>query len=91
MFCASKCVSVGDGASGRGVAVDAVGASAEDGNRLTGDFFGASEDEGRVATANSPSGDFATEFAIGDESDAFAGILATKIGELAEEILGCFV
>jgi len=79
---------VGDGARGEGVAVDAVGSSAEDGDGLAGDFFDAGEDEGGVAAADSLPCDGTADFAVADERDAVAGIGAAEVFELGEEIIG---
>jgi len=85
---AGESCAVGDGARGEGVAVDAVGSSAEDGDGLAGDFFDAGEDEGGVAAADSLPCDRTADFAVGDERDALAGVRAAEIIELGEEIIG---
>src|SRR5882724_10362535 len=75
---------VGDGARSGGVAVDAVGSGAEDGDGLAGDFFDAGEDEGGVAATDSLPRDRTAEFAVGDERDALAGVRTAEIIELGE-------
>ena len=85
---AGESCAVGDGARSGGVAVDAVGPSAENGDGLAGDFFDAGENEGGVAATDSLPRDRATDFAVGDECDALAGIRAAEVFELGEEIIG---
>ena len=77
---------VGNGARGGGVAVDAVGSGAENGDGLAGDFFNASENEGGIAAADSLPRDRTADFAVGDERDAPAGIRAAEVFELGQEI-----
>src|SRR5882724_5006762 len=78
---------VGDSARGGGVAVDAVGSSAENADGLAGDFFDAGENESGIAAADSLPCDRTADFAVGDECDALAGIGAAKVLELGEEII----
>src|SRR5882724_4917560 len=84
---AGESCAVGDSARAGGVAVDAVGSSAEDGDGLAGDFFDAGENESGIATADSLPCDRTADFAVGDECDALAGIRAAEVFELGEEII----
>ena len=85
---AGESCAVGDGARGGRIAVDAVGSSAEDGDRLAGDFFDAGENESGIAAADSLPCDWTADFAVGDECDALGGIGAAEVFELGEEIIG---
>ena len=85
---AGESCAVGDGASGGGVAIDAVGSSAENGDGLAGDFFDAGENEGGIAAADSLPRDRTADFAVGDECDALAGIGAAEVFKLGEKIFG---
>ena len=85
---AGESCAVGDGARGGGVAIDAVGSSAENGDGLAGDFFDAGENEGGIATADSLPRDRTADFAVGDECDALAGIGAAEVFKLGEKIFG---
>src|SRR5256885_12913175 len=83
----SERCAVGDGASGRGVAIDAVGSSAENGDGLAGDFVDAGENEGGIAAADSLPCDWTADFAVGDECDALAGVRAAEVFKLGVEII----
>ena len=85
---ASERCAVGDGARGGGIAVDAVGPSAENGDGLADDFFDAGENESGIAAADSLPCDGTADFAVGDECDALAGIGAAEVFELGQEIIG---
>src|SRR5881394_1097554 len=85
---AGESCAVGDGASGGGVAIDAVGSSAENGDGLAGDFFDAGENESGIAAADSLPRDRTADFAVGDECDALAGIRAADVFKLGEKIIG---
>src|SRR2546422_3666389 len=76
---AGESCAVGDGARGGGVAIDAVGSSAENGDGLAGDFFDTGENESGVAATDSPPPDRATYFAVGDECGALARICGAGI------------
>ena len=58
------------GSGGRAVAVDAVGAGAEDGNVLSRYLFGAGQSELLVASADAAVADGDGHFAAGDQADA---------------------
>jgi len=55
-----------DSACGGGIAVDAVGSSAQDGDGLAGDFLHAGENECRIPAADSLPCDRAADFAVGN-------------------------
>lgn len=85
---ACESVAIGNGASGRGIAINAIRSGAENRDRLASNFFHAGENECRITSANSLPGDFAAELAISDKRDALTRVLAAEIGELIEEVVG---
>ena len=84
---AGESCAVGDGARGGGVAIDAVGSSAENGDGLAGDFFDTGENESGVAATDSLPRDRAADFAVGDERDGLARVRAAEVFKLGEEII----
>ncbi|SRR5579871_663556 len=80
-------LAIGNGARAGRVSVDAIGSGAENGHPLAGDFFHAGQDERGITAANSFSGNRAADFSVGNERNALAGILTTKIVELGKQIV----